>query len=254
MLALGAPRPTRARPQLRPDQRLHRPRPEPRARSAAPCWSPGSPGSAGSTADSADRLNRRHGLRIGHRTRWTRLIDGSAALGQSGTRAGPDRHRASRRPSFEQLPAVAPLPRGRGAQPDRPGLHRADDRRRGARADVTRRDRRRSGAGRPVPRHDGGRGGRVAATRWPPTAATSSARPRRSAGRSARPAADALSRLGEQVGASLSPSTVARRSAALRRFFGFLVDEGLRERRPVGGACRGRASSGRCRESSTSAR
>ena len=32
----------------------------------------------------ADRLNRRHGLAIGHLTRWTRLIDGSAALGQSG--------------------------------------------------------------------------------------------------------------------------------------------------------------------------
>jgi hypothetical protein len=36
-------------------------------------------------ARSADRLNRRHGLAIGHRTRWTRLIDGSAALWQSGT-------------------------------------------------------------------------------------------------------------------------------------------------------------------------
>ena len=34
---------------------------------------------------SADRLNRRHGLEIGHRSRWTRLIDGSAALGQSGS-------------------------------------------------------------------------------------------------------------------------------------------------------------------------
>jgi integrase/recombinase XerD len=36
-----------------------------------------------------------------------------------------------------------------------------------------------------------------------------------------------LSRLGANW-ASLAPSTVARRSAALRRFFGFLVDEGLR--------------------------
>jgi hypothetical protein len=34
---------------------------------------------------SADRLNRRHGLAIGHRTRWTRLIDGAAALGQAGS-------------------------------------------------------------------------------------------------------------------------------------------------------------------------
>jgi hypothetical protein len=36
-------------------------------------------------ARSADRLNRRYGLAIGHHTRWTRLIDGSAALSQSGT-------------------------------------------------------------------------------------------------------------------------------------------------------------------------
>lgn len=36
-----------------------------------------------------------------------------------------------------------------------------------------------------------------------------------------------LSRLGE-AWAELAPSTVARRSAALRRFYGFLVDEGLR--------------------------
>src|SRR3954468_14015923 len=36
-----------------------------------------------------------------------------------------------------------------------------------------------------------------------------------------------LSRLGEQW-AELAPSTVARRSAALRRFFGFLIDDGLR--------------------------
>jgi integrase/recombinase XerD len=38
---------------------------------------------------------------------------------------------------------------------------------------------------------------------------------------------DDLSRLGGEWG-ELAPSTVARRSAALRRFFGFLVDDGLR--------------------------
>ena len=37
--------------------------------------------------------------------------------------------------------------------------------------------------------------------------------------------ADDLSKLGAQW-AELAPSTVARRSAALRRFFGFLVDDG----------------------------
>jgi integrase/recombinase XerD len=43
--------------------------------------------------------------------------------------------------------------------------------------------------------------------------------------------ADDLSRLGAQW-AELSPATVARRSAALRRFFGFLVDDGLRRDDP----------------------
>jgi hypothetical protein len=36
-------------------------------------------------AAGADRLNRRYGLAIGHRTRWTKMIDGSAALGQAGS-------------------------------------------------------------------------------------------------------------------------------------------------------------------------
>ena len=40
-----------------------------------------------------------------------------------------------------------------------------------------------------------------------------------------------LSQLGAQW-AKLAPSTVARRSAALRRFFGFLVDDGLRKDDP----------------------
>lgn len=43
--------------------------------------------------------------------------------------------------------------------------------------------------------------------------------------------ADDLSRLGMHW-AELAPSTVARRSAALRRFFGFLVDDGLRKDDP----------------------
>lgn len=43
--------------------------------------------------------------------------------------------------------------------------------------------------------------------------------------------ADDLSRLGGRWG-DLAPSTVARRSAALRRFFGFLVDDGLRKDDP----------------------
>jgi len=42
---------------------------------------------------------------------------------------------------------------------------------------------------------------------------------------------DDLSRLGENWG-DLAPSTVARRSAALRRFYAFLVDDGLRKDDP----------------------
>jgi integrase/recombinase XerD len=42
---------------------------------------------------------------------------------------------------------------------------------------------------------------------------------------------DRVARLGERW-AELSPATVARRAAALRRFFGFLVDEGLRSDDP----------------------
>ena len=52
---------------------------------------------------------------------------------------------------------------------DGPGISGADDRRRGAGADVTADDR---GAGRPLPRHDGGGEGRRA-TRLPPIAAIS---------------------------------------------------------------------------------
>ena len=42
---------------------------------------------------------------------------------------------------------------------------------------------------------------------------------------------DALSSLGGKW-SDLAPSTVARRSAALRRFFGFLVEEGIRKDDP----------------------
>ena len=45
--------------------------------------------------------------------------------------------------------------------------------------------------------------------------------------------ADDLSRLGA-AWAQLSPATVARRSASLRRFYGFLIDDGLRKDDPSG--------------------
>jgi len=46
-----------------------------------------------------------------------------------------------------------------------------------------------------------------------------------------RASSDDLTRLGAEW-AELAPSTVARRSAALRRFFGFLVEDGLRKDDP----------------------
>ena len=47
----------------------------------------------------------------------------------------------------------------------------------------------------------------------------------------ARADSAAVGRLGEKW-AELAPATIARRSAALRRFFGFLVDEGFRRDDP----------------------
>ena len=70
------------------------------------------------------------------RRSWTRMIDGAAARGQAGTvlvLTGT----GFQTPSFEQVPVVAPLSCGRRAQAHRTGLHRADDRRRGALPDVT---------------------------------------------------------------------------------------------------------------------
>lgn len=51
--------------------------------------------------------------------------------------------------------------------------------------------------------------------------------------------ADDVSRLGA-AWSELAPSTVARRSAALRRFFGFLLDDGLRKDDPSSGLPRPR--------------
>ena len=48
---------------------------------------------------------------------------------------------------------------------------------------------------------------------------------------SARQCRSALKKLGE-AWRDLAPSTVARRAATLRRFFGFLLDEGLRSDDP----------------------
>ena len=95
-----------------------------RARSAARCWSPGSPGSAGSTASSADRLNRRHGLAIGHRTALDEDDRPARRRSARRERAGAGRHRLSGR-ELRAAAVVASVPCGRGAQADRPGIYRA---------------------------------------------------------------------------------------------------------------------------------
>ena len=177
-------------------------------------------------ARTADRLNRRHGLAIGHLNRWTRMIDGSAALGQAGsvlvmTATGFQATGFEKLPSSHLYHAVAAL------EPDRTGLHREDDRRRGARPHVTDDDRAlvdrfldmmAAEAGR-FPAH---------AVRLPQRHQPRGGGCRRIARHGRR---GKLSRLGEQW-ADLSPATVARRSAALRRFFGFLMDEGFRNDDP----------------------
>jgi hypothetical protein len=66
--------------------------------------------------DAADRLNRRHDLRIGRNSRWTRLIDQSAALRQPGTvlaltGLGFQTPRFERVPSSHMFHAVAALRR-----------------------------------------------------------------------------------------------------------------------------------------------
>ena len=132
-------------------------------------------------------------------------------------------------PQFDQRARSAYVSCGRCARPNRTGFHRANDRRRGALSPRTR-DPRRPSSGRPLSRHDGGRSRLL-----PPYARRLSQRSRAGGrnhpGRSATHRRRIYRELGAQW-AELAPSTVARRSAALRRFFGFLVDDGLRKDDP----------------------
>ena len=87
------------------------------------------------STDTANSLNRRYGLGLGHSTSWTRMIDAAADRGQGGTvlvLTGT----GFQTPNFDRVPVVASLSRGGGAEPDRAEFHCADDRRRGAVANV----------------------------------------------------------------------------------------------------------------------
>ena len=67
------------------------------------------------------------------------------------------------------------------------------------------------------------------------------------------PRPEELKRLAE-AWLPLKRATVARKAAALRRFFGFLADEGMRARRSLRRSAAAGAASGRCRRSSITRR
>ena len=178
------------------------------------------------STDAANSLNRRYGLGLGHVTSWTRMIDAAAARGQAGTvlvLTGT----GFQTPSSTSVPAAHLYHAIAGAQAHRPGLHRADDRRRGPFADVTPDDRAlvdrfldMMAAEAGASRHT------LAAYRNDLERAAESCRLAR------RRRRRTICRGSARPWAELAPSTVARRSAALRRFFGFLVDDGLRNDDP----------------------
>jgi integrase/recombinase XerD len=170
------------------------------------------------STDTANSLNRRYGLGLGATTSWTKIIDASAGRGQAGsvvvlTGTGFQTANWDRIPSAHLYHAIA-------------GLHRADDRRRGPFADVTPDDR------ALVDRFLDMMAAEMGASKHTLAAYRNDLdRAAETVGSLGIASPSDLSRLGSNW-ADLAPSTVARRSAALRRFFGFLVDEGLRRDDP----------------------
>src|SRR5579884_401180 len=163
------------------------------------------------------RTRPRHRLDEGDRLRgWAR---------ERGDRAGPRRNRVPDA-LFRPGAAVASLSCDRRARPDRAWLRRPNDRSRGPVTDVTPDDRAlvdrfldMMAAEAGCSRHT------LAAYRNDLERAAESLRSLGTA------STDDLSTLGLQW-TGLAPSTVARRSAALRRFFGFLIEDGLRKDDP----------------------
>ena len=92
---------------------------------------------------------------LGRITSWTRMIDAAAGRGQAATvlvLTGP----GSRPPQFDSCRPRTCTMRSPALEAHRPGLHRADDRRRGAFADVRTTPDDATRSGRSLPRHDGG--------------------------------------------------------------------------------------------------
>ena len=199
-------------------------------------------------------LNRRYGLGLGRQSSWTRMIDAAAGRGQAGNGARADRHGLpdlALRPASRRAPVSTRSP---AFDAHRPGFHRADDRRRGAVADVSPdlSMSRRPGAGRPVPRHDGGRGGCV-----PAHAVRLPQRPRARRRSALHGLADAAANGSCRRWASSGRSLRPRRSPGVRRrCAASSASSSTRASGPttLPRRCRGRASSGRCRESSTKRR
>ncbi len=63
-------------------------------------------------AETAGRLSDRFGLRLGHRSSWTHMIDRAAALASPGTVSGPNRY-GPPGADLRRDTAGAPLPRDR---------------------------------------------------------------------------------------------------------------------------------------------
>ena len=193
---------------------------------AARCWSPASPGSGGSAPTRRTRSTAAMAWRSATSRSWTKMIDAAAARGQAGTvlvLTGT----GFQTPIVRPRAFGAPLPCGRRAQPHRAGLHRPNDRRRGAVPDVSPDDR------ALVDRFLDMMAAEAGSSRHTLAAYRNDLeRAAESLGVARRQRRRTICRAWAQHWAELAPSTVARRSAALRRFFGFLVDDGLRKDDP----------------------
>ena len=137
MLALGAAGRRAAGDQRRPDRRFRRSRPERGQAAQRAARRRASPGSAGSTQQTAGRLNRALSA-------WACRGDGLDRDDRRRVRAAAAGHgrillaaSGCRRRDSTDIRARLSVPRGHRAQAHRPGICGADDRRRGAGADVS---------------------------------------------------------------------------------------------------------------------
>ena len=223
MLALAAPDASRGR--QRPGEQLHQPRQQPRqeaqrlvGRRSGRAWQ--ARPRRRLAAQQPQPARHPAGVGLGDDDRSGR---GARAIGLG---AGPLRHwlpgRRLRAASLEP-----PVPDGRRAAQDRPGLPRPDDRRRGAGKDVNEDDRALVDRFLEMMAAEAGASpNTIAAYRNDLAKAAGDL-----GGALGTASATGLAGLGAQW-RDLAASTVARRSAALRRFYRFLLDDSLRSDDP----------------------